>query len=331
MHTLTSENALNDPRIISECDVIIGKDNYLFLYQGGHKVYDFASGKRTPDPLSIQIYRSNIASRSSYMYQNGIKYVHLAMPDKQTALANHYILNNPYSLNHRFLKNQENTKFFSYINLTDYIVSLGASAWLKGDTHLHGTASYNISAYVERMLREATGEEIDKDKIFDDASIDGYVGDLSSKLVKTPHSFSETKKYMRRLWIEAFYQNSIPGGNNGLVDIHVCKHDKQKKPRLLFFGDSFGREIAWYLSRFYSVTMFCRTPFVHYEIVSAYKPDIVISQGIERYLPRTEPDINAPNFLLYSRIGRHFGKENGDMAFFHALNNCLCGIVPNLN
>jgi hypothetical protein len=325
----TSKEQPNINCILPEHDVILGKDKFLFLYQGGHNVYDFASGKRIPSPLSIQSFRSNIAARSSYLYRKGIKYVHLAMPDKQTALADYYILDKPSCHNQTFLKDQETNPSFSYIDLTYYIVSLGSSAWLKGDTHLQGVASHAVASHVEKTINNTSDTEIDAHSSATQTLVNGHVGDLSSKLVNTPYFFTETKYGFRRPWIAKTYQNSIPGGNNGLIDIHRCKPEKQEKPRLLFFGDSFGREVAWYMSSFYSITMFCRTPFLHYEIVAAYRPDVVITQSIERYLPSTEPDISAPNFLLYSRIGRHYGKENGDVAFFHALNNCLCGILPN--
>ena len=68
--------------------------------------------------------------------------------------------------------------------------------------------------------------------------------------------------------------------------------------RLLFFGDSFGREACKLLSFFFKEVVFARTPFFHDEIFHAMQPDYVVCENVERYLDSCSLDEQRPWYTL---------------------------------
>lgn len=314
----------NDPQLDNGCffykeeDVIVGKSGILFLYNGGHRVFDYCSGAIHASSNAIHNFRSNLASRSTLCQNEGIAFYQVIIPDKQSVLVDEFPLENPISHVDQFLDESWALQQ-CIVNLKEYLRELGKDAWLKGDTHLkpHTDAmiAWKLHAGIEQDETESEFNRI----IAHPFEVAGYVGDLSSKIADYQHYVEETIIRYRRPWITAHQHNTIPGGNNGLIDIHVSANAARNK-RVLFFGDSFGRSIAWYLSYFYQHVLFCRTPFCHYEMISMFKPDIMICQNIERYLPSTRSDDDRPNFLLYGSIGRHHGKEVAPREFYQLLN-----------
>jgi len=83
------------------------------------------------------------------------------------------------------------------------------------------------------------------------------------------------------------------------MDLHI---NQSSAPlplgRVMLFGDSFGRDMAAILSVVARSVMYLRTPFLHLDLVDSARPDLVITQGAERYLPSTLCDSNRENFLL---------------------------------
>lgn len=61
--------------------------------------------------------------------------------------------------------------------------------------------------------------------------------------------------------------------------------------RVLIFGNSYTQvapmadRLSWWITRVFRESKFIWTPEVHDEVIEEYKPDIVIAQGIERFLP----------------------------------------------
>ena len=89
----------------------------------------------------------------------------------------------------------------------------------------------------------------------------------------------------------------MAGGNNGLTDLRFSFQPLYAK-RLLFFGDSFGREACKLLSFFFKEVVFARTPFFHDEIFHAMQPDYVVCENVERYLDSCSLDEQRPWYTL---------------------------------
>jgi len=63
-------------------NVLIGADNWLFLYNGGQKQFDYLLGKEKVDDEAVLNFVSNIAGRVKYFQKNNIEYRHVVFPSK---------------------------------------------------------------------------------------------------------------------------------------------------------------------------------------------------------------------------------------------------------
>ena len=126
-----------------------------------------------------------------------------------------------------------------------------------------------------------------------------WSGDLGSKL-DPPRE--ETKAFLKIPRSIKLVSNQITYGNDGICDIYINSDHIADGPRALIFGDSFARGLAPMLSRMFGMVIFCRSRYVHDEIVRGFKPQLVISQNAERYLANVTHDDLRPPFLLYPSL-----------------------------
>jgi hypothetical protein len=126
-----------------------------------------------------------------------------------------------------------------------------------------------------------------------------WSGDLGSKLDPPREETKATIKIPRSIKL---ISNQIIRGNDGICDIFINSDHIADSPRALIFGDSFARGLAPMLSRMFGIVMFCRSRYVHDEIVRGFKPQLVISQNAERYLANVTHDDLRPPFLLYPSL-----------------------------
>lgn len=241
---------------------------------------------------------------------HSIDFYHLLFPNKQSSLSCLYPTN-IISVLDIFL-----SRVSACVDVIDFRNDLsghGASVWLKTDTHLNQLGEILCAMSIAQKL---FGKVLDRDLEF--ISSQPYVrnrrGDLSIMLGDDGITRVEQETLYKQLWPKHHFCNSLPGGNNGLIDIYINTSAMDDR-RVILFGDSFGRGVASCLSYFFSHIKFCRTPFMHAEVIPSYLPDIVLTQSIERYLPSTTLDDERPAFLLFPLIGKYWTKPEGGSHF----------------
>lgn len=308
-----------DPFFFANKDVVIGKNDHLFLYNGGHRSHSYHTGAESPSHDSIQRFQDNMINRAGYCSANEINFLHLIFPNKQSSLADLYPAD-IISVTEIFT-----SSLSSRVNILDFgpaLAQYGERVWLKTDTHLNQLGQALMSVLLAQAI-----EEDDFSEHFHVLVKSPYSsilrGDLSLMLGDDGVDLTEEQIMYRTHWNTNHFNNSLPGGNNGITDIYINDNAVSNK-RVLFFGDSFGRSCARLLSYFFSHVLFCRTPFMHYEIADMYQPHVLLTQSVERYLPSTPSDDNRPIFLLYPMIGKHWKAHDGSQRFYAALNAELC-------
>jgi len=291
-----------------ENDVIIGDNGYLFLANGGHRVLEYCSGVLAPSENSITDFYQNIADRAQDSARLGANYIHVISPDKQTVLVDQFPFKQTAQMGKLFLERAGNVSRY-LLYPTDFLRRSNHQTYQKTDTHMTDAGSIVVT----KAILEAIGD--DWISYGDDLELgltgnQNWTGDLGSKL--TPQ-VSENRITFVSDKHDIWYHNNIVGGNNGIVDIRFNKaHDSGR--RLLIFGDSFGRDLARFLSFFYFQTVFFRTPFYHPEIASQIRPTAIITQNVERYLPSVVSDNNRPSFFMYPFINNLDYKPSKDFA-----------------
>jgi hypothetical protein len=279
-------------------DVLIGQEGHLFLASGGHHILDYVTGKRTVPAQSIHNFWHNISKRREYAVASGTKYVHIIFPDKQTVLTDYFPIDDCLSLGREYLAKipfEATADARRVIFPVEALKGLGTAAFMKCDTHLTDLGTITIVAELVQHLEDDAGAAAVKDLVSSVKEEREHVGDLGSKLIPIR---SAHERFLRIRDPFRWWHNAIYGGNNGIVDIRI-NNNARFQERVLVFGDSFARECVRILSHFFYQTLFARTGFFHFEVFDLYKPDILITANVERYLDFCQPDERRPIFFLY--------------------------------
>lgn len=281
---------------VIENGVLVGRGGYLFLAHGGHTVSDFVTGKREVASIDFDIFRQNLIGRAEWAMRNEAQFMHLIMPDKQSIIPEAWTLGAPIRLGELYtLRNQDFGDRLLYP--VDLLSAYQTDALTHVDTHLTAFGSLLVA---RRVVEIVSGKE--QREVFDELVrlIDREVvvpGDLGSKLM--PPVKESVKTF--RSETGACFSNNVEGSNNGGVDLRFNPKAIYQK-RVVIFGDSFGCDVARMLQFWYSEVLFFRSGFFHEEISALCRPDILITENVERYLDRRISDEERPQFLLYPHL-----------------------------
>lgn len=290
-------NTIEGTRI--ERGVLIADNDELFLVGGAHDVVAFATGKRQPDPASIENLRINIAFRQERARDCGVAFMHLVAPEKFRVEPDGFPIKAPRSLADYYL---ESGCQFTY-PVEELRSDETGRSYYRTDTHWAPHGLVRIAGLIGR----AGG--IDEDsvartcaKMVEDLkpAPRRFVGDLGAKmqpLRSEPHLIlmpsSPTGVFENGL---AHVLNSSV--NDGRLIVTFSNHETAADKFLLIFGDSYLHHCLPYLAYLFKRVVFCRTRFWHEEVVAAVQPDMVVTQMAERYLSFVNPDAIAPPFQM---------------------------------
>ena len=277
--------------------VLIGENGELYLANGGHAVFDIATGRKTVDPSNFAVFQTNILDRAAFCAKRQIRYRHIIFPDKQSAIQAPLPFKNPVCLGE--LYEQKCSSAAQHIlNLTQLFRRQDSKLFKTTDTHPTDLGLMLAAADIAETLTSCSKKDALTVLLAKPALPHRAAGDLGLRFAP-PLEASEQKIVTD--WPVAYFNNEVGFGNDGLIDIYLSPTALSCK-RLLWFGDSFGRGCLRFLSYFFKEMIFLRTRFFHEEMVQQIKPDIVVTQNVERYLDTVAPDEEAPPFLLYPAL-----------------------------
>ena len=318
----------DQPKRVEDIPTVIkGKEGYLFLAGGRHSPYAYAKGQLQVNPKSIQTFWRNIRLRRDQMRNRKIAYLHLVVPDKHNICKEVFPEALPFSLYSEYINGLPEDSA-SLVNSVIYplhpLKSKFRETCSQVDTHLTPLGYVNCLQEINSSLEITKQRELYK-KHSNESLISlmgsfvvaqkGWPGDLGSKL-DPPQT--QTRMKLKDIDTIYFFSNRFTNGNNGICDIHINTALDDTSPVVLIFGDSFGRSLARVIARVAKEVVFCRTPFLHVDIVNQFRPTHVISQNIERYLSSVVMDQERPLFWLYPLLkGEPYQPP---LDFLHAVN-----------
>jgi len=274
-------------------DVLLTQNNVAFLIGGNHSVLKFATGELKPSTDSLNAFNDNIASRVAQAQRASSAYLHVIFPDKQSVQSDDFPQNPLHRLGDSYMVRLEPSLRSNVLWPADQLKREEAPPFLPLDTHLtdHGSLA------VLRMMLQAIGITADdaleriRSRI---VCIKRSNGDLGSKF--DPPLFQEAL-VLEPDWPQRHLRS--PGGfNDGMVDIVLSSEGLFDKTVLLF-GDSFFRMMLSQLGAVFSRVICLRTRFLHPEMVTLIRPDLIFTGNAERYLSNVSPDTEAQPFELY--------------------------------
>ncbi len=298
-------------------DVIVSPEGELFLCSGGHHVLDQVLGYRAPLKRSIATFIDNINGRATAATAIGALYLHVICPDKQSVLPKSLGVPDPICLgDHYEARCGEVWSRVLYPKATLRENSEGI--FQHTDTHMSHRGTLMT---VREILRRLYGHRFDAWAADKQASLRPgapAAGDLGRKLSPP---IVEGRMVMDADPRIHFFNNQMNTGNNGAVQISVFAQAPITE-RLLFIGDSFGRDLTWVLAEIFQETVFLRSPYMHAEFLTAMQPRVVITENVERYLGTVQSDVDRPEFLAMNEMA--YGETPERRAFAEAM-SALCG------
>src|SRR5262249_31150486 len=138
-------------------------------------------------------------------------------------------------------------------------------AFLKTDTHMTDAGTIvTVAAIVERLTGEPQARM--SQILQSEAPVQSeWIGDLGSRFSPPLSEIRFNSPLKRNI---AWFHNEMGGGQNGITDLYVNPAAVYAK-RIVVFGDSFGREYTRFLTRFFTESIFLRTPFLHEELLDS--------------------------------------------------------------
>lgn len=279
-----------------EGDALLTKDNIAFLVGGNHSVLQYVTGKLAPTPTSLATFAGNLAERAGIAHGQGIPYLHVIFPDKQSVMTESFPIRPVHRLGDAYLAPLDPGLRPYVLYPADRLRDEQRAPFLPLDTHMtdHGSLA------VLRMMLSATGFQADESLARVERRIvkaQRWAGDLGAKF--TPRLFQDGV-VLDPDWPVTAFRNSS-GFNDGLVDILIspeAAHDRT----VLLFGDSFFRMMLQHLSMVFTRVICLRTRFLHPEMVTLIRPDVIYTGNAERYLSNVTADSEAQAFALYPHL-----------------------------
>ncbi|WP_143535059.1 hypothetical protein [Roseivivax jejudonensis] len=210
-----------------ENDVLIGRNGTLFIFQGGHKLYEQAQGKHPLTAEARDAFAQNLRSRRALCAERGIGFAHLFPPDKQVTVAEDYPLRDVYSIG-AAVREQLDAPFI-----------WGGDMLTRSDFH-RTDSHWNIHGQFKMMpplLHELGLDDLLPEVLGwrDGLAERKFTGDLGVKLSAQP---SEIASVLPPNPDTTRYGNGLkPAGNEGTIEV-VLNRKPLVRRTLLVFGTS---------------------------------------------------------------------------------------------
>mgnify|MGYP000317724649 FL=1 len=290
-----------EDRIEVENGVVKGRNGELYLGGGAHGMLEFATGRAVVAAPLIVALRNNLERRKRIADEFRLPFLHLIAPEKYKVYREDFPVENAISPVDHYLR--AGVSDFLYPDEELRRETRGRT-YFKTDTHWapHGIARV-VSLIAARFGRSAADIELIEQEMMAALTPHAFVGDLGGKL--TPkveeHSFRARGSHMYRTADNGLARDPAHNVNDARLIVALSDFPTAQG-RLMIFGSSFMMTSLPFLAMAFKRVIFCRTRFLHPEMIYMCKPDFVLTEMAERYLTNTPNDEGAPPFLIMPRL-----------------------------
>jgi hypothetical protein len=275
-----------------DSNVIVGRDSQLFLFEGSNKLH--LQYCKDESPKLVSNWLNLIESRGRYLAAENIGFLQLIVPEKQSILHDKYPMDvTTPTANLRVLEEELKEKVF-YSSVYDLFSNLykhsGHNPYQKADTHLSLVGVSNLAQLV--LTHFGLNYQIDLGEV----EFKRRSGDLGNKLVigkafcEELHLSDCDKMFNGSDSLELVEKFDPTNGHSGALR----KWTNESAPidkSIVIMGNSVSERgtsqfgLSWWLSRVFKRTTFCWSSAMLTNIIEDEKPDYVICQTVERFLP----------------------------------------------
>ncbi len=289
-------------------DVMEGLDGWLFLSGGPNNPMDYYTGKKVFDDSLVAAWHALLKTRYTRLQRSGIQYLHLFVPNKLTLYPEFTTVDincaagTPIRAFMRSMKKVADSPYSACIlDPTPYLSKqkLKYDLFYKTDTHWNAYGCY--CAY--QLICSALGVKQNTSLLTRNFSEGPCLFDLGGKMnpprKETIRNFHFIKDSVRVFANElVIYKEKNRLENEGGLHVGsnvVYRNDKaENEQKVVLFGDSFSEYrtslLTGMLAETFSELHFVWSSAVDYDYIETHKPDIVITQLVERFMPIVPAD-----------------------------------------
>lgn len=326
-----SNKAAPAGQAVAPADVHVGRDGWLFLAGGSNSVLDFYTKPKAFSPEAAEAWWRILHNRHEALKQRDIQYLHVVAPeklsvydDKYDGQLDHYAGRPGAALLTHPAAGQTGRSFV--IDPTNYlkkVASLTPTYW-KTDTHWTFQGAYAVY----QLICSRLDLKVDP-SISDRPCTSGLLAmDLGSKLDpvrKEEVRFYSVQKRAKRTFancLVTFQEKQRIFNEIGLhVGTHVVFRNDDPAAidkKVMLFGDSFSEYrphlLTAILAEAFREVHFVWSANLDFDYIDKEKPDIVVSQLAERFLPRVPTDVFNVTTFAQERLADFQSRKTSTMA-----------------
>lgn len=267
---------------MSNAQALIGKENWLFLCDDTNRCVEQNQGVLRLSPEGLKRWLRTLESRFAMLKSKDIQYYFFVAPNKECVYSEK--LPQGYQVSekriiHQLLIAASESGFHLHYPLE--LLKLYKNEWLlypKGNTHWNGMGAFIAYQYLINVVKKEYHVSVLswEDIYFEDIDTKE---DLGNKLIP-PRIDKFTWARVKNPQAQIIYDNGCT--NSGRIQVSLNK--RSWLPTAVIFHDSFMEMMLPFFMESFGKIYFMHTPRVDYDVVDKIKPDIVISEMVERFL-----------------------------------------------
>lgn len=266
--------------------VLAGKEGWLFLQNDTNNVLDQITGKSALTDAQIEEWREGLAGRLDYADKNSFIYKYLIVPNSHCVYEQFLPDGIKVSPNRPAIQLSEKFPAIMEYPLDFLKAQTDHEMYYKTDTHWNRLGAAKV---LNKMLTPICGISLQYEEIQKD-----YCGDLGRKL--DPPVTRRSSEIIFEPKSRIVYDNMCDT-NNGRI--FITQNDQAYLPVGLAFGDSMFANMIPLLGEYFSRFYFFHASVFDESIISQIKPDVVLSENVERFVSRINMNAYGPE--MYKR------------------------------
>ncbi len=272
-----------------------GKNGYLFLTNDSNKIIPQITGKIKFSRKELLNWKLLLEMRHSWLEKRKIKYLYCIAPNKACIVPECLPDNITLSENRlicQFKKYLSENSFVEIVDPTEKLRQANTyrQTYNKGDTHWNFYGAYVASQFLISEVKKSlpVRELLESDiKISQEIATDPEEFDLGNKVGW------ENDTIYKIEFVDRSARCVFDNGVKVTGHLSIYENKNQNLPSAMVFGDSFGNIMTSYLAESFSRLVFVHQPNLDYELIEKEKPDIVISEQVERFLTKMPNDLSG--------------------------------------
>ncbi len=276
-------------------ETLVGRDGWLFMTKIDG-LFEKHRGEITLSEAELRQWQLTLELRRGWLNYRGIKYAFVVAPNKASIYTEFLPDGYPISdkrplmvLKDYLARNSD----FRIIDPADHLRAQKGGKrelYYRTDEHWNDVGAFKAYQYILRQLPGGTKlDAVDRSRLEEKPR--NFVGELAAVL-PTPYQEKSFQVSIAGAQSSLAYRNKPKG--RGTVEVRLSKNTAL--PKAVMFRDSFASALLPYVAESFSRIVSVSSRQMLFDLVESEKPDIVITEMVERYLDPAPDDIKMKSF-----------------------------------